>query len=91
MRLLLHCGVAWRTPLTPRAQPRPRLVCAVTEAVTGLHGAVTTVVIAHRLSTVLHSSLVLYLEGGSLVSSSTFAEVRAAVPGLERQAKLPGL
>ncbi len=64
---------------------------AVTEVITGLHGAVTTVVIAHRLSTVLHSSLVLYLEDGSLISSGTFADVRAAVPRLERQAMLSGL
>jgi ABC-type multidrug transport system fused ATPase/permease subunit len=64
---------------------------AVTKVITGLHGAVTTVVIAHRLSTVLHSSLVLYLEDGSLISSGTFAEVRAAVPKLERQAMLSGL
>jgi ABC-type multidrug transport system fused ATPase/permease subunit len=64
---------------------------AVTEVVTGLHGTVTTVVIAHRLSTVLHSSLVLYLEDGELVSSGTFSEVRAAVPRLERQATLSGL
>jgi ABC-type multidrug transport system fused ATPase/permease subunit len=64
---------------------------AVTEVITGLHGTVTTVVIAHRLSTVLHSSLVLYLEDGELVSSGTFGEVRAAVPRLERQATLSGL
>ena len=36
---------------------------AVTEVVNGLHGTVTTVVIAHRLSTVLHSSLVLLSRG----------------------------
>jgi len=64
---------------------------AVTEVVANLHGTVTTVVIAHRLSTVLHASLVLYLEDGLLVSSGTFAEVRAAVPRLQRQAELSGL
>jgi ABC-type multidrug transport system fused ATPase/permease subunit len=64
---------------------------AVTEVVASLHGTVTTVVIAHRLSTVLHANLVLYLEDGMLVSSGTFAEVRAAVPRLELQAKLSGL
>jgi ABC-type multidrug transport system fused ATPase/permease subunit len=64
---------------------------AVTDVVASLHGTVTTVVIAHRLSTVFHSSLVLYLEDGALISSGTFAEVRASVPGLERQAKLSGL
>ncbi len=64
---------------------------AVTEVITGLHGTVTTLVIAHRLATVLNSSLVLYLEDGALIASGTFAEVRAAVPRLERQAKLSGL
>jgi ATP-binding cassette, subfamily B, bacterial PglK len=64
---------------------------AVTEVITGLHGTVTTVIIAHRLSTVLHSSLVLYLEDGALMASGTFDEVRAAVPRLERQARLSGL
>jgi ABC-type multidrug transport system fused ATPase/permease subunit len=64
---------------------------AVTEVVTGLHGTVTTVVIAHRLSTVLDASLVLYLEDGWLISSGSFAEVRAAVPRLELQARLSGL
>jgi ABC-type multidrug transport system fused ATPase/permease subunit len=64
---------------------------AVTEVVASLHGSVTTVVIAHRLSTVLHAGLVLYLEDGLLVSSGTFAEVRAAVPRLELQATLSGL
>jgi len=64
---------------------------AVTEVVASLHGTVTTVVIAHRLSTVLHANLVLYLENGRLVSSGTFSEVRAAVPRLELQAKLSGL
>jgi ABC-type multidrug transport system fused ATPase/permease subunit len=64
---------------------------AVTEVVTSLHGTVTTVVIAHRLSTVLQASQVLYLEDGALVSSGTFAQVRAAVPRLERQARLSGL
>jgi ABC-type multidrug transport system fused ATPase/permease subunit len=64
---------------------------AVTDVVASLHGTVTTIVIAHRLSTVRHASLVVYLEDGRLVSSGTFDEVRAAVPRLERQAKLSGL
>lgn len=64
---------------------------AVTEVITELYGEVTTVVIAHRLSTVLHSNLVLYLEDGVSIASGTFAEVRAAAPRLERQARLCGL
>ncbi len=64
---------------------------AVTEVLRALDGDVTVVVVAHRLSTVLNSSVVLYLEAGRLVSSGTFNEVRAAVPRLNRQAELSGL
>jgi len=64
---------------------------AVTEVIRALDGDVTVVVIAHRLSTVLSSSVVLYLEDGRLISSGTFNEVRAAVPRLNRQAELSGL
>ena len=64
---------------------------AITEVLQSLDGEVTVVVIAHRLSTVLTSSLVVYLEDGRLISSGTFKEVRAAVPRLDRQAQLSGL
>jgi len=64
---------------------------AITETLRGLQGEVTMIVIAHRLSTVFTCDLVLYLEGGRLISAGSFDEVRAAVPRLERQAQLSGL
>jgi ABC-type multidrug transport system fused ATPase/permease subunit len=64
---------------------------AITQTVRGLHGEVTIVVIAHRLSTVFNCDLVVYLQEGRMVASGTFEEVRAAVPSMERQAQLSGL
>lgn len=56
-----------------------------------LHGDVTTIVIAHRLSTVRKSDQVLYIERGRLISRGTFDEVRMRVPEFDRQAGLMGL
>jgi ABC-type bacteriocin/lantibiotic exporter with double-glycine peptidase domain len=53
--------------------------------------SVTVVVIAHRLSTVRHADLVVYLEDGSVVAAGSFAEVCARVPAFRRQAELMGL
>ena len=56
-----------------------------------LEGDVTTVTVAHRLATIRHADLVLYLEHGHVIARGTFNEVRLAVPHFERQAKLLGL
>lgn len=48
-------------------------------------------VIAHRLSTVRHSDLVVYLEGGEVAAAGTFDQVCERVPALQRQADLIGL
>jgi ABC-type multidrug transport system fused ATPase/permease subunit len=64
---------------------------AVSDALTALEGAVTTVTIAHRLATVRHCDLVIYLEHGRVVASGTFAEVREASQSFDRQARLLGL
>lgn len=56
-----------------------------------LEGEVTTVTVAHRLATVRHCDLVIYLEGGRLVSAGSFDEVVAQVPQFARQASLLGL
>lgn len=63
----------------------------VNETIQSLGEDVTTVVIAHRLSTVVHSDLVVYLENGSILAAGKFEQVRAAVPALERQAQIMGL
>ena len=54
-------------------------------------GDVTTVIIAHRLSTVRHADVVVYVDDGRAKSMGTFDEVCARVPALQRQAALMGL
>ncbi len=64
---------------------------AITAILDDLDEDVTVVIIAHRLSTVRHADLVVYLEDGSIVSTGTFEEMCAQVPALYRQAGLMGL
>ena len=63
----------------------------ISEAIQGLKGSVTVVMIAHRLSTVRNADQVIYMDGGKLVSQGTFEEVRSEVPDFDQQAKLMGL
>ena len=63
----------------------------ISAAIQGLHGSVTIVMIAHRLSTVLHADQVVYMSEGKILSQGTFNEVRAAVSDFDRQAQLMGL
>lgn len=64
---------------------------AVSEALDALEGDVTLVIVAHRLATIRHCDQVAYLEHGQLKALGTFDEVRATVPGFDRQAQLLGL
>ena len=64
---------------------------AIAETIGSLSGEVTTVTVAHRLATIREADIVAYLDGGRLVAQGTFEQVRAAVPGFERQAQLLGL
>lgn len=64
---------------------------AVSQTLQDLEGNVTTVVIAHRLSTVRHVDRVLYLEHGEVKGAGTFDEVTRTVPAFARQAALMGL
>ncbi len=64
---------------------------AITATITELEGDVTTVIVAHRLSTVRHADIVVYLEGGRLMGVGTFDQIRAKVPAMARQAELLGL
>jgi ABC-type multidrug transport system fused ATPase/permease subunit len=64
---------------------------AIAQTMQELEGQVTTVTIAHRLATVRHCDLVLFLEAGQVVGRGTFAEVREQSPAFDHQAKLLGL
>ena len=63
----------------------------ISDAIQAMRGSVTVIMIAHRLATVRHADVVVYLEGGQIRSIGTFDEVRRAVPDFDRQAQLMGL
>jgi ABC-type multidrug transport system fused ATPase/permease subunit len=63
----------------------------ISEAIQGLKGSVTVVMIAHRLSTVRNADLVVYMESGKILAIGTFEQVRNLVPDFDKQAKLMGL
>ena len=56
-----------------------------------LHGQVTIISIAHRLSTVMHSDLVLFLRDGKLAGSGKFEDLVKQHPDLAHQAELLGI
>ncbi len=64
---------------------------AIAQTMQDLEGQVTTVTIAHRLATVRHCDLVLYLEAGQVIGRGTFADVREQSPAFDHQAQLLGL
>jgi ATP-binding cassette, subfamily B, bacterial PglK len=64
---------------------------AITDMLKELHGEVTVIAIAHRLSTVQHSDSVLFLRDGVLVEQGKFADLVSNHPDLARQASLLGM
>lgn len=64
---------------------------AISQTMRDLEGSVTTVTIAHRLATIRHCDLVLFLENGRVAASGTFDEVRRQSEAFDRQARLLGL
>ena len=63
----------------------------ISEAIQGLRGKVTVVMIAHRLSTVRNADLVVYMDDGEVLCTGTFERVRTNISNFDRQAKLMGL
>jgi ATP-binding cassette subfamily C protein len=47
--------------------------------------------IAHRLSTVRNSDLVIYMDQGKIIAAGNFKEVREKVSNFDEQAKIMGL
>lgn len=60
----------------------------VAASLAALHGRVTLLVIAHRLSTVQHADTVHVIENGALTASGTFQAVRKTVPMVADYVKL---
>ncbi len=48
----------------------------VTDVIRALHGAVTVIVVAHRLSTVMNCDQIVFLEAGRISATGSFDEVR---------------
>lgn len=63
----------------------------ISDAIQAMRGSVTVVMIAHRLATVRHADILVYLEDGRIRAFGTFEEVRSQVPDFDRQAQLMGL
>ncbi len=63
----------------------------IAETVESLAGVVTTIVVAHRLSTVKNCDQLAFLKDGRVVAVGTFDEVRAASPEFERLVRLGSL
>jgi ATP-binding cassette subfamily C protein len=64
---------------------------AVTGMLKEFHSEVTIISIAHRLSTVMHSDLVLFLRDGKLAGSGKFEDLVKQHPDLAHQAELLGI
>lgn len=63
----------------------------VADAIRSLHGDVTVISVAHRLSTIRDADQVLFMKGGTVAARGTFEEVVAASPEFAQQAALAGL
>ena len=56
-----------------------------------LHGKVTVIVVAHRLSTVQNADRLYWMEHGRIVNSGTFQELRNSNKDFENNVQLLGL
>jgi ABC-type multidrug transport system fused ATPase/permease subunit len=63
----------------------------ISDSIQAMRGSVTVLMIAHRLSTVRHADLVVYMEAGEIRATGSFEEVRSLVPDFDKQAQLMGL
>jgi ABC-type bacteriocin/lantibiotic exporter with double-glycine peptidase domain len=63
----------------------------ITQSLKNLKGKVTTITVAHRLSTVRDADNLIYLRNGRIAAIGTFNEVREMVPEFGLQAGLMGL
>jgi ABC-type multidrug transport system fused ATPase/permease subunit len=63
----------------------------LTEVLEGFRGKLTTITIAHRLSTVRRCDRLLYLEHGKLLADGPFDELDHSTPGFARMVALANL
>lgn len=63
----------------------------VNEAIAALRGKTTLILVAHRLSTIMHADKIFYLRNGKVVDHGTFRDLVTRVPDFAHQAELSGL
>jgi ABC-type multidrug transport system fused ATPase/permease subunit len=63
----------------------------ISSTIHALKDKTTTIVIAHRLSTVMNADQVVYMQEGRIIAQGTFDSLRDAVPNFDRQANLMGI
>ena len=63
----------------------------ITKSLELFAGEVTTLIVAHRLSTIRNVDQVVYLENGKIQAVGKFEEIRQKIPNFETQANLMGL
>jgi len=63
----------------------------ISEALRALRGAITLVVIAHRLSTVVSADRIYFMEDGQIKGVGTFEQLKQDYPEFLTQAELMGL
>jgi ABC-type multidrug transport system fused ATPase/permease subunit len=52
---------------------------------------ITTITVAHRLSSIMNSDIIYYMEAGKILASGNFNELRRAIPNFDKQAGLLGI
>jgi len=64
---------------------------AITKSLRQLHGHVTLISIAHRISTIKEADLILYLEDGRIREAGKLDAIRRSIPEFDKHARLMGL
>ncbi len=63
----------------------------ISKVLDSLRGKMTVVLIAHRLSTVMNSDKIIYLDKGRVVAEGTFTELQNKVPDFAKAVELMGI
>jgi ATP-binding cassette subfamily C protein len=63
----------------------------ISKVLDSLRGRMTVVLIAHRLSTVMNSDKIIYLDKGRVVAEGTFSELQGKVPDFAKAVELMGI